>query len=298
MIRHKCLKASALLSLVVLVAGSASAFAEKKMSWKYNQGDKLSYTLKREGVDDAGSGKFTHSCEYDVTITIGDVSDSGDASATVVVERAQIKLDDGMSFLDYDSQKGATADSRRVASTAVVVGKEIKVTLMANGSFKDIKGSDEVEAAWKAENVRPTGFWPLTLTKAGVERILINIFIPLTGKTPQEGETWENKIDGPMEARKEKQSQTTKYTHDGVRVMNGTEVELLKLESTLAWEFGKDATIRLELKKQESEGSAMFDAAQGRLLHLTLTMKREAAVTSGDNMFDMNSTEKVTVEMK
>lgn len=288
-----------MLALMMLVASAASVQAAKSLSWKFKSGEKLSYTVKTDSVVEGGFGKIVVNNEMDLTITPGEVAKDGSTKATVVVDRIVMKVDGGEMFsVDYDSKSGKGADNPAVTVSAAVVGKEIQVTIAADGKTSDLTPSKDVEDAWKAAEGQMSFGFGGGLSKQGIESLLNQVLLPVTGKEPKKGTSWENKVETEIGMGQGKQTSTSKYTHEGVNVKKGTEVEMIKVDVQAEMKFKEDAMFKMEIKKQDNKGTALFDATKGRLVHFEAKTEMESVGSFGDNKFESKTSGSATVELK
>jgi hypothetical protein len=246
-------------ALLAALAGPAPAQVEVK--WKFKEGDTF---------------YLEESVANKQTVRVGESLNRQELNQTRVSRVKVLKvLPDGGAVLEIkvESVKAASQGGSAEAEEKVVKrleGTVLTVTLNAGGRVVALEGYDKMLAAMAGGDERTEEVLKQVMSRKTVEAPLDLLFGLAPGKAVGKGDAWQLKADAPFAllgtlhlAHTIKVEEARKEAPDGVRLALATAVTF-----TPAAGGGGVKVESGDVKPKEAGGTAVFDAAAGRLSKL------------------------------
>jgi hypothetical protein len=291
-----------LVCLVLLVAPPARALAEGvSLSWHFKPGATLHYVAKQEVVQNissaAVSGKMNVGITLDLTWAVQSVDAQQVASLTQTIDRVQMIADgpQGMKT-QYDSASGkepeGAAKSPDAKALWLLVKKPMTLKINPQGKILEFKlPQDVLDQIQKTPAVQSLG---KTFSEEGMKQVVGLSALPQESLVP--GKSWndESLYENPQ-AGKQKVKST--YTYVGPKTVEGKPAQQIDSLVTLEVLPPEQQVAKIEIKEQHGTGTIYFDAAAGRLLQSTTTMKLKMSVEFGGQSLTSDATTSRTFQL-
>lgn len=287
------------LVLIFAIAAGSSAFAQDALEWKFATGEELRYEVVQQAkfvVNAEQAGAFTSDATQtmDILWRIDSVDDSGTMTATQVIERIRVNIQqqDGLELV-YDSDEEDAPAGLSAMLTPMfesLLENDIKVVVSAQGEVEEVKLPEEMEK--RLAGIPATRPMSNLVTGAGLRRVAEKIALLL----PSQGEdsvarqvVIENRVLGTLTGELTwKEAGTEGDVH---KFQPAIELSIKPSEAT-----DEDPYLPVrpladpQITEQSATGTAEFDAAAGKLTSSKLELK----LTLTGKLMGVNVESKVT----
>jgi hypothetical protein len=283
----------ALCGVFAFLAGGTALEAQTTLKYRFKQGDTIRYllTATQKGTTKAKDNEFTvvNKQFLETTWKVESVNDKGDARIRIKYDRAKLTADNGKEMAEgssdakedptTDPAKGMTLMAKALAKfegTFIMTPQgEIKDAMILPESLKEIKaipGADKIAEGWSAETLG---------------RTLKDNTLALPADAVTKGKTWKHEVSGQTQYGKV--SGDLVYVYDGVVDRDGGKAEKFLVKPKLKIETDPKAKPPLTIKTFESEGTAYFDNAAGKLLEVSTSQRIEVQVEVEGTVFSQKT---------
>jgi hypothetical protein len=290
-----------LVCLVLLAAPSARALAEDvSLSWHFKPGETLHYVAKQEVAQNissaAVSGKMNVGITIDLSWAVQSVDAQQVASLIQTIDRVQMTVDSPQgAMVQYDSSSGKEPEGGAKAAAAgfqALVKKPMQLKIDAQGKILEVKlPQDVLDAIRKSPAMDSLG---KMFSEDGMKQLVGLSVLPKEPLVP--GKSWndESLYENPQ-AGKQKVKST--YTYVGPKTLEGKPVQ--QIDSVVSLELlpPEQQAAKLDIKEQHGTGTLYFDAAAGRLLQSTTTMKLKMTVEFNGQSLTSDATTSRTFQL-
>jgi hypothetical protein len=278
---------------IVLLLSVSSVWADGPFRWKFQAGDRFSYSVVQDMNISGGGGvpadldNASHQ-QLDVTWEVASVSAAGEATVRFHFDRIRTKMTLPTGGLEFDSSaKGPAMGMAAINSPLyqALVKSPVEITISPTGRITGVKLPADVLAALKRI---PTSaaFGDLTKSEAFQTAFLAGFpILPPEDALPQ-GHQWSVKSETPPPVAGSPTIETN-YRYDGMREVDGKPMAVIRPTRTFSLGVGELA--QRAVKEQTSEGEYLFDATAGRLHASTL----KHVVVLGGKKGEANAEQKI-----
>jgi hypothetical protein len=293
---------AALLAAFVLQFAASQTLAQEELRWKFNEGEKLNYTMIQDMTigtmgGPLGAQNVVMHQEMDMTWDVEGVNDDGDAVIKQKFDRIKMKmtLPPPLGGFEYDTKSGA-APAGPAAMLAPMYKKmtegEFELTMTSRGEIKDVKIPDEVLKS--LQNSPGAAALGEMATPEGFKKMIAQGALVLPEKAPMQGEDWSTKVEvnNPMAG---KQVIETKYKYVGNKDVEG--VNYAVFEPTLTMTFEGTPQVQMKVSEQESGGEILFNIQEGRLHSSKLDQKVTIDVSVGGQTMQQKIDQTIDVKV-
>jgi hypothetical protein len=290
-----------LVCLVLLAAPSARALAEGvPLSWHFKPGETLHYVAKQEVVQNLSSptisGKMNVGITLDLTWAVQSVDAQQVASLKQMIDRVQMNVDGPKGVkVQYDSVSGKEPEGAAKAAVAglqTLAKKPMSLKIDPQGKILEVKlPQDVLDEIQKTPALQPLA---RTFSEEGMKQLLGLSLLPKESLVP--GKSWDDEsLFENAQAGKQKVKST--YTYVGPKTVEGKPVEQIDSVVTLEVLPPEQQAAKVDITEQHGTGTAYFDAAAGRLLQSTTTMKLKMTVEFGGQSLTSDATTSRTFQL-
>lgn len=276
----------ALAATTILWGVPRSACAQTTLAWKLQPGDHLAlHTEQQSNTTATVVGKTVKTSvgiQLDSLWLVEDLTD-GTVRIKQTVSRVQATMQAADApLVSYDSAdagqpSGAARDL--AAALAPLVDPESSILLTMNERGEILS----VELSPKLKQLTSSGAGNATqgnVAAAGLETLLKQPLVTLPDGPVEAGGQW--KVERELDTPAGKYAQTTTYSLEGEKELQGKTAAAIAFDSTLK----PVQTGKTKLKEQSQSGTVYFDAAAGRMISseqkqrlVTETPYRDATIT-------------------
>ena len=294
-----------LAAAALLTVGLAStARADKKLEWKFKQGEKLNYALRQS----VGMLADFNGIELDIKIrltmdtawTVKSVGSDGTAELGLKVDRLQMMLNTPFTGeFKYDSAdkenkpEGEVWERLGKPAEAMLEG-DFSMSVSKKGKVSDVKLPEKLV---EGLSQRGGGGGQAMMmgggmfTESSIKQMLEQSVLPLPEENVGEGVTWNKKMEnkmGPLGTQKI----DVVFNYAGTDEQDGKVLEKIGAKTEVAFEpaEGGDLDIEMELTEQEGAGEILFDAAAGKTVKSNIVQKLTMSGDFMGNEFEQETT--------
>jgi Family of unknown function (DUF6263) len=224
------------------------------------------------------------------------------------IEAVKMEIEIAGNKIQYDSTKDTGQTGNPLSDFfKALVGSEFTLTISPEMKVTEIKGRDDFINKLVKANPQMEPLLKTILSDEALKQMSDSAFAALPNKPVKPGESWPGKsiLDmGPIG----KYDSTYKYTYEGKGKEANSKLDVIKVESTLAYQPpGPNASGALpfkikkaELQSKDAKGMIYFDNEKHRLdhseMHLTLTGKLTIDISGMPSDVDLNQVQDTTVK--
>jgi Family of unknown function (DUF6263) len=224
------------------------------------------------------------------------------------IEAVKMEIEIAGNKIQYDSTKDTGQTGNPLSDFfKALVGSEFTLTISPEMKVTEIKGRDDFINKLVKANPQMEPLLKTILSDEALKQMSDSAFAALPNKPVKPGESWPGKsiLDmGPIG----KYDSTYKYTYEGKGKEANSKLDVIKVESTLAYQPpGPNASGALpfkikkaELQSKDAKGTIYFDNEKHRLdhseMHLTLTGKLTIDISGMPSDVDLNQVQDTTVK--
>lgn len=262
------------LTLVSVIVG-APAFAQTKLSYKFQEGQQLNYVAdtKIKMKNDLGGINIVINVNQmtEMTWKFGKVNSNGSAVVTLKIDRMVMDIDapPPIGGVTIDSKDEKDSDNLLAKQFSRIIrkmaGQEIVATMSPTGDFTDVKYPKDLEKELKdlTSGLGIGGGGGLEQFTGG------GVILPKDAI--EKGKSWNHKADMKMPAGTA--TVDTKYTYDGP--MGDFEKILVKPKMSID---GAKAGFTMKTNEEKSKGYVLFDNKMGRIAESQVTQAMQMTV--------------------
>ncbi len=285
-----------------LIAQRETACGQTNIRYKFAEGQKLLYKMKQETKNvakPAAEGvEFTTTMNQTTEMIweIKSVDEEGNAVIDQSIRRMILDIDVPAGLdIYYDS----ASDDEPVGPTVallkptldVLVGAKFEVTMSARGEvLKLVVPEDVVAAIAKMPNAALMGELS---TKEGFEKMITQSSLKFPEDELTVGKEWASTFEVENE-QLGKQSIETAYRYEGPVEEEDQALEKFAVSVTLDLGSG-EAGSPVEITKQDSSGTILFDREAGRMKSANIKMAMSMAIKVGEQTIGSNLDQTVSV---
>lgn len=272
------------LVLAVCVVSSRALQAQTTLQYQFKKGDTLRYvlTVAQKGTNKGDDMEFNgaQSQSIEMTWQVESVDEKGTAKIALRFDRAKLMAQGPKEMREVSSDakeeptdeaaKSMYALAKALAKfqgsfTVSARGEIQNVTVPASvlKEMKAVPGAEKASESWAEEHLQST-------LKDNI------LLVPPTAIA--KGKSWKNSVKGQSPFGK--LSGDMHYVYDGSVERDGRKVEKFLLRPKFKIEPDPKAQIAITIKAFESEGTAYFDNATGRLVEVASTQRLEVEAES------------------
>ncbi len=274
------------LPALILLASATSALAQATadLSWRFTEGQELSYRSRAQTSQKAtGDNPYTAAQTHEIEHVDRVLSVDADGTASIEREYIRIVIDVKHSLLGdarYDSMaplrgdNGEAANHPAVKPFAALAGKKVTFDITAEGEVSNVQGLDSamrsISDPLNANSLLEGGLDAFNaLTPENFERQLEQSMRILPARTVRRGESWEVVIEQPLPIVGTMRS-TSEYTFVRYARERGRSVALLRSKTDMALDdSGASRTLRglvdISLSDSSGEGELRIDTELGAI---------------------------------
>jgi hypothetical protein len=288
-----------LVCLALLAAPSGRALAEGvSLSWHFKPGETLHYVAKFEVAEDSSpsstvSRKTNVGNTIDLTWAVQSVDAQQVASLIQTIDRVQTTVDGPLGMkAQYDSASGKEPEGAAKTASGgfqTLVKKPMLLKIDRQGKIVEIKlPQDVLDQIQKTPAMRWLG---KLFSQDGMKLLSGLSALPKEPLVP--GKSWND--ESVYENPKEKVKST--YTYVGSKTFEGKPAE--QIDFVVTWEIlpSEQQAVKVDIKERHGTGTIYFDAAAGRLLQSTTTIKSRVTIEFGSQSFTSDSTASSTFQL-
>lgn len=182
--------------------------------------------------------------------------------------------------ISYDSTSPTSANNPLGEFFKALIGSEFTISLDKSKKVTKVEGREDFIKKLTAANAQMQPLLKEILNDEALKQMADPTFGFVPGKEVTKGEAWERKNNtnlGPIGGY----DSTHKYTYEG----KDNKLEKIKIETTLTYKPPTTGDSSLpfkirtaDLKTKDAGGTALFDAAKGRLESMKLSQKLEGTI--------------------
>ena len=274
-----------LLALLALACTAERASAQTTLRYKFNKGEKLNYVMEQKvkmsmsvaGQDiDVDVGQT-----IDMTWNVKDVDAQGKAKLTQKFDRVRFNMSGGpVGKIDYDSKDGKDIEGplgKFIGPMLKALSDvELNLTMDAQGKVSDVTVPDKIVEALKKAPGGGAGLGEM-FSEEGLKHMMDQSGLILPKDAIAKGSSWDQKMDlktGQMAMKVE-----IVNTLDAPVKRDGKELQRVSMKPKITLESKENSPAKIELKKQDNNGTAYFDNSAGRLVETNMVQKLEMAIS-------------------
>jgi len=297
-------------SLGLILAGPATAPAQKLLRWKFKAGEKLSINATQDlNIEMSVSGKslkVSTDTLTEMTWVVDAVDEEGVATITQAIDRIKIDLESpGMGGVKYDSASGeepAGAASQVAQGVGPLIGARIAQKMSTLGEVLEVTIPDEVTQ--KLAKAPGGSRLEQIFSKESLSQLTGQAGVCLPKRPVRKGDRWKRSVEVRLPQGKVKGDVT--YTHQGTATRDSRELDVIAVELKVA--FGDDGVMEVEtddaavsatvkVKDQNNTGKMYFDAEAGRFVETSVRHRMVLETISGEKVIlqDIRSEAKMTI---
>lgn len=291
--RHFCL------FVLAGCAATMSARAQDTLSWRFQPGETLKYTVQQtmntHMEDGANAADTTMKQAMDMSWKVTDVTSDGNAKIDQQIDRVRLSMEGGVfgTGAEFDSaDSGAPSNPIVKAMSDVfrqIIGQPFEVTMNTTGKVVEVE-------------VPPALLKSLTASGAGVSNVLsedaLKQMMSQSSVTLPEGavsrnQTWETaqRVELPFGAMKV----DSRMTYLGPDPETG--LAKIAMQPSVSVEPKKDSPLQLKLTNTSGNGTILFDRQNGRIVRSELSLQLEMEITQFGRSMTQNVQQQTVMQL-
>ena len=275
---------------------SSIAFGQTQLRYQYEAGSSAQQQFVQQSdvsvavADQKITSSLSHTIRWRVNVS--DVSDESSAAISRTIEGVKIAISaPGLQSVEYDTDSAESEEaSQLLDSIKAMVGLEVKYDSDAIGRITNL--AVDKSALDKISSSIVNGAAVVnesSLTKMGKGATIV-----LPAKPVQQGDSWKQVFAFDTTALPA--SMALEFTYKGNTERDGKQLEVLDIKPRLTIQNdGKTARGKVSIRKQQGQGTLLFDNYKGSIHELSFETVVETEAVIGQNTVAQTVSTKVTL---
>ena len=287
---------------LLITGAAASAHAQERLRWKFEEGDTTNYQIVQDMDIKMSVGGQNIDSKMTQTMDMGwaveSVASDGTAKLKQKISRVQVKMTSPLFNVEYDSSKEeqpADPVGGQLAKVfGAMVGKDFTMTMTPRGEIKDVTIPEELEQALEGAGggAVPGGGG---FNAESLKQLASQSGVEFPEEPVAEGKNWSGETEAKLPFGTMKLD--NQFTYQGAERRGGQALQKIAVKPKISIEPDPNAQVQMKVTSQDANGTIYFNNQEGRIAESTMKQNLDMELNAGGMAITQSIAQTMTMKL-